>query len=57
LIGSGYDAYCVYGAAPKYITKRDESQMDCPYPLEVEEAADDMEDPDENEMQEKKPEK
>lgn len=31
--------------------------MDCPYPLEVEEAADDMEDPDENEMQEKKPEK
>lgn len=35
LIGSGYDAYCVYGAAPKYITTKDESQMDCPFNLDL----------------------
>lgn len=33
LCGSGYDAYCVYGAAPKYITTKDESLMDCPFSL------------------------
>jgi hypothetical protein len=30
LIGVGYDAYCVSGFAPKYITKRDENSMKCP---------------------------
>ncbi|CAI2364809.1 unnamed protein product [Moneuplotes crassus] len=40
LIGSGYDAYCVYGAAPKYITTKDESLMDCPFDLGMNEAAD-----------------
>lgn len=31
LIGSGYDAYVVYGTAPKSITTKDESLMDCPF--------------------------
>lgn len=35
LVGSGYDAFCVYGAAPKYITTKDESLMDCPFDLEL----------------------
>jgi len=30
LIGVGYDAYCVSGFAPKFITKRDEKSMKCP---------------------------
>jgi hypothetical protein len=35
LIGSGYDAYVVYGTAPKKITTKDESLMDCPFSLEL----------------------
>jgi hypothetical protein len=35
LIGCGYDAYCVYGTAPKEITTRDESLMNCPFSLEM----------------------
>jgi hypothetical protein len=31
LLGVGYDAYCVSGFAPKFITKRDEKSMKCPY--------------------------
>lgn len=33
LIGYGYDAYCIYGRAPKYITTKDETLLQCPYPL------------------------
>lgn len=29
LIGVGYDAYCVYGKAPREITTRNESLMEC----------------------------
>ena len=32
LIGVGYKAYVVYGTAPKAITARDESDMECPFP-------------------------
>ena len=31
LIGVGYDAYVVYGTAPKQITTKDESDMVCPF--------------------------
>ena len=31
LIGVGYDAYCVYGIAPKEITTKNEALMDCDY--------------------------
>ena len=31
LIGSGYDAYVVYGIAPKSVTLRDQSKMACPF--------------------------
>jgi hypothetical protein len=31
LIGAGYDAYVVYGTAPKRITTKDESRMECPF--------------------------
>ena len=34
LIGAGYDAYAVYGTAPKEITTKDESLMECPISLE-----------------------
>ena len=34
LIGAGYDAYVVYGTAPKEITTKDESLMECPMPLD-----------------------
>ena len=40
LIGVGYKAYVVYGTAPKEITTRDESDMDCPFSLAIK---DDME--------------
>lgn len=60
LIGSGYDAYCVYGAAPKYITTKDESQMDCPFSLEFKEETEETEQADdemaENEEEEEMPE-
>ena len=29
LIGVGYDAYCVYGKAPREITTKNESLMEC----------------------------
>jgi hypothetical protein len=57
LIGCGYDAYCVYGAAPKQITTKDEALMDCPFPIEMVDN-DDNDDPeidhDEEQMSEKK---
>jgi len=31
LIGVGYDAYCVYGYAPREITTKNEGLMKCPY--------------------------
>ena len=43
LIGVGYKAYVVYGTAPKEITTRDESDMECPFSLEI---RDDMENTD-----------
>ena len=57
LIGCGYDAYCVYGTAPREITTRDESLMDCPFSLELpdnEEEEDPHVDKDEEQMSEKK---
>jgi hypothetical protein len=33
LIGTGYDAYVVYGTAPKEITTKNESLMVCPFDL------------------------
>ena len=35
LIGAGYDAFVVHGTAPKKITVKDESMMECPFPLEI----------------------
>jgi hypothetical protein len=35
LVGVGYKAYVVIGTAPKYITTRNESEMDCPFSLEI----------------------
>jgi len=35
LLGAGYDAYVVHGTAPRYITKKDESLMECPFSLEI----------------------
>lgn len=31
LIGVGFDAYCVYGIAPREIASKNESLMDCPF--------------------------
>ena len=56
LIGTGYDAYVVYGTAPKEITTRDESLMDCPFDLgfkDEEEFEDHKYDADEEQMVEK----
>ena len=56
LIGTGYDAYVVYGTAPKEITTRDESQMDCPIDLafnDEQEFEDHKYDADEEQMVEK----
>ena len=56
LIGTGYDAYVVYGTAPKEITTRDESLMDCPFDLgfdDQEEFEDHQYDADEEQMVEK----
>ena len=53
MIGAGYDAYVVVGTAPKKITTKDESLMDCPFSLEINdnEDRDDPEvDPDEHLM-------
>lgn len=58
LIGCGYDAYVVYGTAPREITTKDEALMDCPFPIEMADN-DDKEDPevdkDEEHMTSKKP--
>ena len=35
LCGAGYDAYVVTGTAPKFITLKDESLMDCPFPTGI----------------------
>ena len=43
LIGTGYNAFVVYGTAPKAITTKDESLMDCPFDTKFE---DEMEDED-----------
>ena len=44
LIGCGYDAYCVYGTAPREITTKDEALMDCPFPIDMPDN-DDQDDP------------
>lgn len=31
LIGVGYDAYCVYGIAPKEITSKNQALMECDF--------------------------
>jgi hypothetical protein len=36
LLGVGYDAHVVYGTAPKEITTKDESLMECPFDLTYE---------------------
>ena len=53
LIGAGYDAFVVYGTAPKTITTKDQSEMDCPFNLEIigdDENADPEHDSDEDMM-------
>jgi len=58
LIGCGYDAYCVYGTAPKEITTKDEALMECPFPIEMPDNEDEEDpevDKDEEQMSEKKP--
>lgn len=53
MIGAGYDAYVVIGTAPKKITTKDESLMECPFSLEIndnEDRDDPMIDPDEHLM-------
>ena len=35
MIGAGYDAYVVYGTAPKRITTKDESRMECPFKTDL----------------------
>ena len=35
LIGVGYDAYVVIGTAPKRITTKDESLMECPFDIDL----------------------
>jgi len=55
LIGTGYDAYVVYGTAPKAITTKDESLMECPFDLFMStEEPDPLKDEDEEQMLEKK---
>ena len=57
MIGAGYDAFVVYGTAPKQITTKDESLMECPFSLEInddEENADPEYDEDEKMMIEEK---
>lgn len=57
LIGTGYDAYVVYGTAPKEITTKDEALMDCPFNTNFDdemEKEDPQFDADEEHMQEKK---
>jgi len=41
LLGTGYDAYVVYGTAPKCITTKDESLMDCPFDTDFDDAQSD----------------
>jgi hypothetical protein len=41
LLGTGYNAYVVYGTAPKAITTKDESLMDCPFDLGFDDQLDD----------------
>jgi hypothetical protein len=58
LIGTGYDAYVVYGTAPKCITTKDESLMECPFPLDFDDlmdAEDYLHDEDEKHMHRFKP--
>ena len=35
LCGAGYDAFVVHGTAPQKITTKDESLMDCPFSLDI----------------------
>jgi len=54
LIGAGYNAYVVIGTAPKRITKKDESLMECPFSLDIndnEDRDDPLVDEDESFMQ------
>ena len=58
LVGTGYDAYVVYGTAPKCITTNDESLMECPFSLELDDLQDKEDpyvDPDEEHMKIKAP--
>jgi hypothetical protein len=57
LCGAGYDAYVVTGTAPKSITLKDESLMECPFSMDIQdnEDRDDPEvDDDESMMHEEK---
>jgi len=56
LIGVGYNAFVVYGTAPKEITTKDESDMVCPFPTNFDdlmEGEDHHYDADEEQMIEK----
>ena len=53
LIGAGYDAYVVYGTAPKRITTKDESRMECPFETNLDDPTsedDEYKDQDEEKM-------
>ena len=53
LIGAGYDAYVVYGTAPKKITTKDESRMECPFETNIDDPTssdDEYKDDDEEKM-------
>ena len=57
LIGTGYDAYVVYGNAPKAITTKDESVMECPFNTDFNDEMSDEDpeiDQDQEHMEEKK---
>ena len=57
LIGTGYDAYVVYGTAPKFITTKDESLLQCPFDTsfaDLMEKEDHRYDADEEQMVEKR---
>jgi hypothetical protein len=45
LCGAGYDAFVVHGTAPKKITCKDESLMDCPFSLEINDPVNGEDDP------------
>ena len=40
MCGAGYDAYVVVGTAPKALTLKDESLMECPFSMDIQDNED-----------------